>query len=108
MFLRNAVPMTNGIQINAGVSICYFIMSILTLLFLCYSHQAASQMVIRYQGIVLLFWGILCLVLTIIGITEMDAAGSGTDEIYNKLSVNSKSFFENDVQKLKEKRTENT
>jgi hypothetical protein len=46
MFIKNAVPMTNGIDMSVGSSITYFIMSLLTLVFLYGCHEAATYMVI--------------------------------------------------------------
>jgi hypothetical protein len=44
MFLFNAVPMTNGILMSAGASVTYFVMSIVTLIFLYECHEAAAYM----------------------------------------------------------------
>ena len=100
--------MTNDIQINAGVSIAYFVMSLLTILVLYISHEAATYMNIANQPYLLLVYGLLCLSLTIVGIVEMDAAVGGAQQIYNKLSQNAQEFFENDVTKLQNQRYENT
>lgn len=40
MFYFTAVPMTNGILMSTGSSVAYFVLSILTLLFLYECHEA--------------------------------------------------------------------
>ena len=46
LMLRNIVPMTNDILMSSASSVTYFVMSLITLLFLFASHECASYMVL--------------------------------------------------------------
>ena len=64
--LRNAVPMTDGILMNAASSVTYFVLSLISLIFLYANHEAVSYMVLNYWGIVALLYGLLILSLGIV------------------------------------------
>merc|ERR1712166_255091 len=75
-------------------------------------------MTIQYVPYFLLFYGLICLTLMIIGIVEMDAATGNSSEIFGKLSENAKEFFKNSnsandtdaarIKNLADQRYENT
>jgi hypothetical protein len=53
--------MTNGILMDAGSSITYFVMSLITTIFLYANHEAVSYMVLDYWNIFTLIYGLLIL-----------------------------------------------
>ena len=75
MFLRNAVPMTNDILMSNASSITYFIMSIVTLIFLKGCHEASSYMLLMYYPIITLVYGLILLILGIV-CTAVDVGGA--------------------------------
>ena len=70
MIFRNAVPMTNGILMATGSSVTYFVMSMITLLFLFACHECASYMVLQYHGFIVAFYGLLVLALGMSGFKQ--------------------------------------
>ena len=94
MMLFNAVPMTNGILMSTGSSITYFVMAIVTLLFLYECHEAASYMLLQYQGFLVLFYGLVILVLGIVcAAIDVGGASEATNAIWVSLSTNQKDYF---------------
>ena len=58
--LLNAVPMTNDILMSSSASITYFVMSLVTLIYLFACHECASYMVLQYTfGFVCLYGAVL-------------------------------------------------
>jgi hypothetical protein len=77
MFVQNAVPMTNGKLMSAGSSITYFVMSLVTLLFLYACHEIASYMILQYHFVITLLYslviialGITCLIVDLISASD--------------------------------------
>lgn len=66
LMLKNAVPMTDGILMNAASSVTYFVMSLVSLIFLYANHEAVSYMVLDFWGIVALLYGLIILTLGIV------------------------------------------
>jgi hypothetical protein len=60
--LKNAVPMTDGILMNTATSVTYFVMSLVSLVFLYANHEAVSYMVLGFYGVALLY-GLIILAL---------------------------------------------
>jgi hypothetical protein len=99
---NNAVPMTNGILMDAGSSLTYFIMSLITIIFLYANHEAVSYMVLDYwnlvtllYGLIILGLGITCLVRDLTNIAEKSLT------IWEGLSTFEKDFFSNSSMELK-------
>jgi uncharacterized membrane protein len=101
MFVQNAVPMTNNILMSTGSSITYFVMSLVTLVFLYGFHEAASYMLLEYYPIITFFYSIVLIMLGIL-CTVIDVGGAQADAVskWNTMSVNQKAFFNNDVTQL--------
>jgi hypothetical protein len=109
MFVQNAVPMTNGILMSRASSITYFVMSIITLIFLFGCHEAASYMLLRYHPYITFFYGLVLLALGIVCmIIDVGGASADADIIWATMSVNQKAFFGKDVENLQAVRQQNT
>lgn len=94
MFIFNAVPMTNGILMSTGSSITYFVMSIVTLIFLYECHEATSYMLLHYQPFFVMFYGVVVLLLGILcAAIDVGGAAEATDSIWVTLSTNQKDYF---------------
>lgn len=109
MFVKNAVPMTNGILMSQGSSITYFIMSLVTLLYLYACHEAASYMLLKYHfaftllyGLVVLTLGILCFIF------DYGGASQDSKAIWGTMSNNQQAFFDNKQDNLIAERQNNT
>ena len=90
MFLKNAVPITTNIHIGSGISLTYFIMSLITLIFLFATHEGASNIVVGYQPICCAFYGLTLLIMVIIGaINDLGTAEADAEKVYKTLSDNS-------------------
>lgn len=89
MFIRNAVPLTTGILMSSASSVTYFVMSIITLLFLYACHEAASYMIIKYTPFIILFYAILILILGIVCMAiDVGGANQAAQDIWPTLSPN--------------------
>lgn len=77
MFIRNAVPLTNGVLMSVGSSITYFVLSIFTLILLFASYESASYMVLSYSPFVITLYALIILIL---GILVMAIEGGGAFE----------------------------
>ena len=64
--LKNAVPMTDGILMNKASSVTYFVMSLVSLIFLYANHEAVSYMVLDVWGIVALVYALIILSLGVV------------------------------------------
>ena len=93
--LRNAVPMTNDILMSSGSSVTYFVMSLITLIFLFACHECASYMVLQYHFCIVLFYGLLILSLGISCLSvDLVKAPEAAKEIWNNvLSANQQEYF---------------
>ena len=58
--------MTDGILMNAASSVTYFVMSLITLIFLYANHEAVSYMVLDVWYIFAAIYGLLILTLGIV------------------------------------------
>ena len=109
MFVRNAVPLSTGILMSPASSITYFVMSLATLAFLFGCHEAASYMLLRYQPLVLLVYGLVILALGIVCMAiDVGGASEAAKEFWKTMSMNQQEFFENDVRNLQAAREQNT
>lgn len=89
MLFRNAVPLTDGILMSTASSITYFVMSIVTLLFLYGCHEAASYMLLTYQFRILIVYSVIILTLGIVCmIIDVGGANEAAKEIWAILSIN--------------------
>jgi len=109
MFVQNAVPMTNGILMSKASSITYFVMSIVTLIFLFGCHEAASYMLLRYHPFITFFYGVVLLALGVVCMAiDVGGASADADAIWATMSVNQKTFFNENVENLQAVRQQNT
>lgn len=109
MFVRNAVPLATGILMSTASSVTYFVMSLATLAFLFGCHEAASYMLLRYQPLVLLGYGLVILALgSVCMATDVGGASGAAEEIWKTMSTNQQEFFGGDVRQLQAAREENT
>ena len=58
--------MIDGILMNAASSVTYFVMSLISLIFLYANHEAVSYMVLDYWGFVAGLYGLIILVLGVL------------------------------------------
>lgn len=107
MMLRNAVPMTDGILMNKGFSVTYFVMSLVNLLFLYANHEAVSYMVLDYWGIFSFIYGLAIFLIGILG-AGLDDAVESSQQIWDQLSDFQKEYFENNSLNLITQRKDNT
>lgn len=75
MFVQNAVPMTNNILMSTTSSITYFVMSLITLVFLYGFHEAASYMLLEYYPVITFIYSVVLILLGII-CTAVDVGGA--------------------------------
>ena len=107
LMLNNAVPMTDGILMNKNFSVTYFVMSLVTLLFLYANHEAVSYMVLDYWGAFSLIYGLAIFLIGILG-KGLDDALEASQRIWDTLSEFQQNYFDNNSMKLYEQRNNNT
>lgn len=101
MFVKNAVPMTNGILMSKGSSITYFVMSLVTLFYLYACHEAASYMLLKYHFAFTLLYGLIVLALGIVCfIVDYGGASQDSITIWGTMSNNQQAFFDNSQSNL--------
>lgn len=69
MFIQNCVPQTNGILLNAGISITYFILSLVSLATLFGAFETVSyglKSIIMWTRITILIYGLLLMVMGVL------------------------------------------
>jgi hypothetical protein len=95
--LLNAVPMTNDILMSSSASITYFVMSLVTLIYLFATHECASYMVLEWTFIFVFLYGAILLTIGIVTLVrDLIKVTDDTKEIYdNVLSANQIEFFIN-------------
>ena len=99
--LYNAVPMTDGILMNAASSVTYFVMSLISLIFLYANHEAVSYMVLDYWGFFALTYALIILTLGIVCLAvDLSNILSESNDIWDTLSDFQRNYFENDVTNL--------
>ena len=110
-FVRNCVPQISGINIDEGVSIAFFCLTIFNLILLIFFHQIVAYgmtNMIKWQRIISIIYGLTLIVLAILAIvledSDMDTISS---DVWAALSSNQKTFFDDDVEKLQAERSEN-
>lgn len=87
--------MTDGILMNKGFSVTYFVMSLVNLLFLYANHEAVTYMVLDYWGLFSFIYGLAIFLIGIFGAGLEDAVET-SQRIWDELSDFQKDYFEND------------
>ena len=97
MMMRNVVPITNNILISSGISVTFFVMSLVTLIFHFICHEAASYMVLKHHWWIMILYGaaILALGISCLVVGNKDSGDQSTQIWNNVLSENQKEFFNN-------------
>jgi hypothetical protein len=93
--LLNAVPMTNDILMSSSSSITYFVMSLITLIYLFACHECASYMVLQYHfGFVFLYGAVILALGIVTLVRDLKDVTDDTKTIYdNVLSANQIEHF---------------
>ena len=97
LVLLNAVPMTNDILMSSSASITYFVMSLVTLIYLFACHECASYMVLQYHFIFVFLYGAVLLTIGIVTLVrDLKDVTDDTKVIYDTvLSANQIEYFIN-------------
>lgn len=112
MFIRNCTPTVNGILLSAGISITYFVFSLISLALLVGAYQAVEyglKSVVFCLQIFTLIYGILLVILSIcIFVIEMINIEEAVADKWKSMSQYQKDFFSGDPKKLEDERLLNT